>query len=98
LLSTKQVKFLRSLAHHLSPLVQVGKAGVTATLLDQVDIQLESHELIKISVLESSPMSRDDVGEVIVEQSGAHLVQTIGKIVVLYRESEKQPSIVLPRA
>lgn len=96
-LSGKQKRQLRALAHHLSPLIQVGKSGITGTLLEQVDLALESHELIKVSVLETSPLDRDDAGQVLVEETGAEWVQSIGKIVVLYRKSAENPQIRLIR-
>jgi len=97
-LTGKQKRYLRSLAHHLTPVVQVGKAGITGTLLEQVDLALEAHELIKVSVLETSPQKRDEVGELISEELSAHWVQAIGKLVVFYRESSENPTIQLPRA
>lgn len=97
MLTGKQKRYLRSLAHHLNPLVQVGKSGVTATLLEQVEQELEHHELIKISVLDSSPVERDEVGSILVEETGAEWVQAIGKLVVLYRKSQENPQIVIPK-
>lgn len=97
-LTGKQKRYLRSLAHHLSPVVQVGKSGITGTLLEQVDLALEAHELVKIAVWETSPQKRDEVGELISEELSAHWVQAIGKLVVLYRESNENPIIKLPRA
>ena len=96
-LSGSQKRFLRSMAHHLSPVIQVGKNGITGTLLEQVDLALESHELIKVSVLESSPLTRDEVGSLLCEETEAYPVQSIGRIVVLYRKSTENPRIQLPR-
>lgn len=96
-LSGKQKRYLRSLAHHLTPVIQVGKSGVTGTLLEQVDLALESHELIKVSVLDTSPLSRDEVGEVLTEETTAEWVQSIGRILVLYRQSNENPRIQLVR-
>jgi RNA-binding protein len=97
MLTGKQKRHLRSLAHHLNPLVQVGKSGVTSNLLEQVDHELEYHELIKVSVLENSPLERDEVKEILVQETRAEWVQSIGKLVVLYRRSTENPQIELPR-
>jgi RNA-binding protein len=97
MLSGKQKRYLRSLAHHLSPAMQIGKAGITSGVLEQVDIELESHELIKVSVLETSPLERDEVAEILVEETGAEWVQSIGRTVVLYRKSTENPQILLPQ-
>lgn len=94
-LTGKQKRHLRSLAHHLSPVIQVGKSGVTGTLLEQVDLALESHELIKVSVLDTSPLERDEVGQVLIEEMAAEWVQSIGRVVVLYRPSTENPRIQL---
>lgn len=96
-LKGKQTRYLRSLAHHLNPLVQVGKSGISGNLLEQVDLALEAHELIKVTVLETSPLSRDEVGRVLVEETGAACVQMIGRLVVLYRPSTKEAKIHLPK-
>lgn len=98
LLTGKQKRHLRSLAHHLTPIVQVGKSGVTANVVGQVELELETRELLKVSVLETSPLERDEVGEILVEETGAEWVQAIGKIVVLYRRATENPQIQLPRA
>ena len=47
-LSSGQRKFLCSKAHHLKPLVLVGKQGLTDTLVESVNVNLEAHELIKV--------------------------------------------------
>ena len=49
-LSNKQTKFLRGLGHKLSPLVLIGKEGVTPNLLKAVEAELASHELIKVKI------------------------------------------------
>jgi RNA-binding protein len=95
-LTGKQKRYLRSKAHHLTPIVQVGKSGVTANLVDQVDLELETRELLKVSVLDTSPMERDEVGEILVEETGAEWVQAIGRTVVLYRRATENPQIQLP--
>ncbi|CAM3730325.1 ribosome assembly RNA-binding protein YhbY [Alicyclobacillus pomorum] len=95
-LTGKQKRFLRAQAHHLSPAMQIGKGGITAGVIEQVEQDLESHELMKISVLETSPLSRDEVAEILVEETGAEWVQSIGRTVVLYRKSTENPQIQLP--
>ncbi|SFU94024.1 ribosome assembly RNA-binding protein YhbY [Alicyclobacillus macrosporangiidus] len=95
-LTGKQIRTLRALAHHLRPVVQVGKAGVTAGVIEQVEEVLEAQELIKVSVLDTSPLERDEVGDILVEETGASWVQSIGRTVVLYRRSRENPQIQLP--
>ncbi|WP_081841166.1 ribosome assembly RNA-binding protein YhbY [Alicyclobacillus macrosporangiidus] len=95
-LTGKQIRALRALAHHLRPVVQVGKAGVTAGVIEQVEEVLDAQELIKVSVLDTSPLERDEVGDILVEETGASWVQSIGRTVVLYRRNKENPQIELP--
>lgn len=93
MLTTKQIKSLKAMAHHLKPVVQVGKGGITGNLIEQVDLALTAHELIKVSVQKSSPLTRDEVARTLTEETGATCVQTIGHLTVLFRPSEDNPQI-----
>jgi RNA-binding protein len=97
MLSGKQKRYLRSLAHHLDPIFQVGKGGVNDNLIRQVKDALEARELIKISVLQNCEWDKDEVAEQLATGAEAELVQTIGKIIVLYKESKEKKRIELPR-
>lgn len=85
----KQVRQLRSMANNLKPTVIVGKEGVTANILKQVNEGLEAHELIKVSVLCETSSQAAEAGREIADQAEAELVQVIGKRVVLYRETTR---------
>lgn len=95
-LTGKQRRYLRSLAHHRDPLIQVGKEGITPALTHAVQRALQDHELIKIRVLEASPLDRHEVAEPLGRAVGAHVVGTVGRIVMLYRARDEQPAITLP--
>ncbi|NEW05139.1 ribosome assembly RNA-binding protein YhbY [Paenibacillus sp. SYP-B3998] len=97
MLTSKQKRYLRSMAHHLDPIFQVGKGGVNDHLIRHIQEAIEVRELIKITVLNNSGEDRSEVGTELAEKSGADLVQVIGKIVVLYKESRDQKKIELPR-
>lgn len=45
----KQKRYLRSQAHHLQPIFQVGKGGLNDAMITQIDEALEKRELIKIT-------------------------------------------------
>lgn len=95
-LSNPQKRHLRSLAHPLKPVVMVGQHGLKDSILEELDIALTAHELIKVRV---SAEDRDDRAEIIarlVETSGAELIQTIGHIAVLFRRNPKRPRVTLP--
>lgn len=97
MLTGKQKRHLRSLAHHLDPILQVGKGGVSDNMLEQVSLALEARELIKVSILNNCEYDKDEVAEQLAEGTNAELVQLIGKTVVLYRESSENKQIELPR-
>lgn len=96
MLTGKQKRHLRSLAHHLDPIFQVGKGGINENFIKQIDDVLEKRELIKVSILQNAELDKDEVAEILVEGTGAELVQIIGKIIVLYRESQEHKEIKLP--
>jgi RNA-binding protein len=97
MLTGKQKRYLRSEAHHLNPVLQVGKGGVSDNLLDQVGLALNTQELIKISILSNCEDDKDEVAEQLAKGTAAELVQLIGKTVVLYRESVENKQYELPR-
>ncbi|MBO8172929.1 MAG: ribosome assembly RNA-binding protein YhbY [Bacillaceae bacterium] len=96
MLTGKQKRFLRSEAHHLNPIFQVGKGGVNQNLIKQIEDALEARELIKVSVLKNCFEDRHEVAEELAEGAGAELVQVIGNVIILYKESEENKKLVLP--
>ena len=97
MLTGKQKRYLRSLAHHLDPIFQVGKGGINDHLIRHIEEALEARELIKVSVLNNSQEEARDIAPELAEKSGAELVQVIGKTIVLYKESKENKTIELPR-
>lgn len=96
MLTGKQKRFLRSKAHHIQPIFQVGKGGVNSNLVKQVEEALEARELIKVSVLQNCDVDKDTVASELSNGSRAQLVQVIGSTIVLYKESVNQKRIELP--
>jgi RNA-binding protein len=95
-LSSKQRQFLRGLAHPLSPLVRVGKGGVTDSLIAETRKSLDSHELIKVRIEVDEGSERRGVAERLAEATDSQLAGTIGKVAILYRPREEKPEIKLP--
>ncbi|MGV8075664.1 MAG: ribosome assembly RNA-binding protein YhbY [Syntrophobacteraceae bacterium] len=96
-LTTKQRAYLRSLAHPLKPIAQIGKEGVTKAALNAIEGALNNRELLKVKVLDTAPESARDIAGVLVENiEAAQLVQVIGRTVVLYRPNPEKPLIDLP--
>jgi RNA-binding protein len=96
MLNNKQKKFLRSQAHHLNPIFQVGKGGVNDHLITHIKEAIEVRELMKISVLNNCIEDKHEVAEALATGASAELVQVIGKVIVLYKESKDNKTIELP--
>lgn len=97
MINSKQRAYLRSMANNIEPLYQIGKNGVTDTVIETLDAALEARELIKITVLETSPLSAREATTHLIARLGCDPVQVIGRKAVIYRKSEKEPVIVLPK-
>ncbi|WP_456408375.1 ribosome assembly RNA-binding protein YhbY [Thiolapillus sp.] len=95
-LSNPQVRHLRGLAHSLKPVVMVGQHGLRESVLEEIGIALDFHELIKIKVSASDRDERDKIIANILDETRAELVQRIGNMAVLFRRNTKKPKIVLP--
>jgi RNA-binding protein len=96
-LSTKQRKHLRGLAHELDPVVRIGKGRISDPVAAETVRSLETHELIKVRIEADGGDVRQALAAELAELTGSELVGTIGKIAILYREREEDPSIRLPR-
>jgi len=98
MLTGKQKRYLRSLANTLVPIFQVGKGGVNQNLITQVRDALEARELIKIQILNNCTEEKEEVAQQLVKGAKAELVQIIGHVIILYKESREKKRIELPRA
>ena len=96
-LTPKQRAYLKSLAHPLKPILQIGKEGVTDAVIGTIDGAFRTRELLKVKVLETAPSDAREIGAALAERvQGAQLVQVIGRTVVLYRRHPTQREITLP--
>lgn len=96
MLTGKQKRYLRSEAHHLTPIFQVGKGGVNEHMLKQIEEALEVRELLKVSILTNNEDDKNEVAETLAKGTKSELVQLIGLTVVLYKPSKNNKKIVLP--
>jgi RNA-binding protein len=96
MLNNKQKKYLRSQAHHLNPVFQVGKGGVNEHLITHIKEAIEVRELMKVSVLNNCLEDKHEVAEALAAGASAELVQVIGKVIVLYKESKDNKTLILP--
>jgi RNA-binding protein len=97
-LTGKQKSYLRSLAHPLKPVVQIGHQGLTAGVLSALDAALEQHELIKLKVAGEAEVEASEIAPEIEKATGSQVAQLIGRTLVVYRRRQHEPKIVLPRA
>ncbi len=97
-LSNPQKRYLRGLAHDLKPVILVGAKGITDNLVAETGLAIERHELIKVRVAAGDRELRDLWIAELCERAQSDLVARIGNIAVLYRRSQDNPLIVLPKA
>jgi RNA-binding protein len=93
-----QRKYLRRMANPLKPTVMLGRQGLTEQLLSKINQELDTHELIKLRLLEHKDQ-KDQLAQTIVAETGAALVGIIGNVVTLYRPNPEleTSAIHLPR-
>lgn len=96
-LSAEQRQYLKGLAHGLSPVVMIGNNGLTDSVVREIAVSLDAHELIKIRVLGDDRAARSAIFDQICDDLDAAPVQHIGKLLVVYRPSDKN-RIELPKA
>lgn len=90
-LSVSQRRQLSARGHSLSPVVLIGKAGLTNNVIEELDRGLLSHELIKIKVQLDDRNIRKAIYEEICQRLNAEPIQQIGKILLVYRPKPEQP-------
>ncbi len=93
----KQRRHLRSLGHDLRVLVQIGKAGLTDNVIDQIAQNLLAHELVKVKMPKLFGEERGEFAETISNSVEAENVQVMGHNLLLYKPHPDKPKIKLPR-
>lgn len=98
-LTGKQKKFLKGLGHHLSPLVSIGKEGMTENVLKATRQELFIRELIKVKIGNNSSINKQEAADFLPTATESTLIQLIGKTLLLYKENptiDKEHRITLP--
>lgn len=95
-LSNKQIQHLKGLAHSLKPVVQLGGNGLTEGVLAEIEGALSHHELIKVKVPNDDKAEKALIMDAIIRETGAEKLQTIGHVLVLFRQSDER-KIDLPK-
>jgi RNA-binding protein len=97
MLTPRQKQFLKGLAHPLSAVVRIGKAGLTPAVIIEAKRSLEAHELIKVRIEAGDAEGRASMAEELARAADAELAATIGKLAILYRARQEDPAISLPK-
>jgi RNA-binding protein len=96
-ITEKQKRWLKKQVHHLNPVVLVGQHGITESVLAEIEIALNHHELLKIRVNAGDRDERDAAIGLIQERTQADLITRIGNVAAFYRANpKKRDPIVLP--
>jgi RNA-binding protein len=94
-LSETQKRHLRTLGHHLKPVVWIGQHGLKDTVIAEIELALDSHELIKVKIV-ADRETRAQIGSDICNRTHAEPIHAIGQMLILFRRNEKAPRIALP--
>jgi RNA-binding protein len=96
--SGKLRRSLRAHGHALAAVVQIGKGGVTSSVIKQINQALADHELIKVKIGGESPADRFEAAERLAGEPGVSVVQIIGRILLLYKRHPQRPRFEGKRA
>ena len=83
-MNSARKKQLKAQAHSLKPVIIVGQSGLTESVLKEIEITLDTHELIKIKI-RADKEERNQIRDQIIADTQAELIQSIGQVVVIYR-------------
>lgn len=97
MLTGKQRTYLKGMAHSIKPITQIGKLGVTDNFLSQLNNALETREIVKINILETSLLDAKETANDVAKALNAEFVQAIGNKFTIYRPSRNNPKIQLPK-
>jgi len=95
-LSEPQKKLLRGLGHQLKPVITVGDAGISESLLKEFRSTIDHHELIKVRVRAADRQTRDALINDLCSKESAQLVTRIGNVALIYRRNNDTPKIPIP--
>ena len=96
-LSKNQAKFLRAKCHDLQAVILLGQKGLTEEVLNELEIALTHHELVKIKLSVDDREARKQMIAEICDKSQSLEVQSIGKTLTVYRVNPDQSVIELPK-
>lgn len=83
-------KNLKAQAHHLNPVIMIGSNGLTPQVLDETNVALDAHELIKVKINGVDKKERLLISTSICDALGADFIQLIGNIAIIHRKNEQE--------
>ena len=89
-LKGKQKRYLRAQAHGMRQLFQVGKEGLSANWLAQIEDAIEKRELFKVNILQNALVEDEEVIAFIEDNTNIQVVQKIGHVLVLFKQADKR--------
>ena len=89
MLNARDKKILRAQAQQYRSLFQIGKDGISDNLIATLDDSLRAHELVKLNLLKTAPLSTEEAAAMLAQATDSELVHSIGRTFVLYRRSKK---------
>lgn len=96
-MTSKQRSYLKSLASNLTPILSIGKGTLTPEVTEAVRECFNTHELIKLNVLNNCLEDPNEMAAILADRTGSQVVQVIGKKIVLYKEDKDHKKIELPK-
>ena len=87
-LTGKQKNYLRGIAHNLNPIVMIGGKGLTESVMNEIELALDQHELLKIKLPGNQKAEKVALLAQITTKSNSEPVQLIGRVAVIYRASD----------
>lgn len=87
MMNTAKRQALKALAHHLKPVVLLGAKGLTPAVVEETNVALIAHELIKVKINGAEKEDRILMANDLCEQLNAELVQLIGNTAIIYRQN-----------
>ncbi|MCK5355075.1 MAG: ribosome assembly RNA-binding protein YhbY [Methyloprofundus sp.] len=88
-MNPEQLKQLKTKAHDLKPVIMIGQAGLSEAVAKEIELALDTHELIKIKI-RAEREERKLIQQQICTETHAELIQSIGQVVVIYRKKPEQ--------
>ena len=89
MLNARDKKILRAQAQQYRSLFQIGKDGISDNLIATLEDSLRAHELVKLNLLKTAPLSTAEAAAMLAQATDSELVHSIGRTFVLYRRSKK---------